>query len=95
MTAAQRPTRCFRCSGYRAPCTVTWETTFSIDGTEEPLRQSLLLPSLWYSRYGFLAFYGICRKNREPTSGLEPLTQPLTSALLAIWAQPEGLLAEG
>src|SRR5829696_5945754 len=35
---------------------------------------ALLLPSPWYSRYGFLVFYGICRKNKEPTSGLEPLT---------------------
>jgi hypothetical protein len=33
--------------------------------------------------------------SREPTSGLEPLTPaPVTSALLAIWARPEGLLAE-
>ena len=37
---------------------------------------ALLLPSLWYSRYGLLVFYGICRKNKEPTSGLEPLAKP-------------------
>jgi hypothetical protein len=30
----------------------------------------------------------------EPTSGLEPMTSSLTSALLAIWVPPEGLLAE-
>jgi hypothetical protein len=35
------------------------------------------------------------QENEEPTSGLEPLTPaPATSALLAIWVQPNGLLAE-
>ena len=34
----------------------------------------LLLPIPRHSRWELLTFCGICRKNKEPTSGLEPVT---------------------
>jgi hypothetical protein len=44
------------------------------DGMDEALGLSLLLtkPPTFMSRA--FRFYGFCRENKEPTSGLEPLT---------------------
>src|SRR5215211_4816523 len=33
-----------------------------------------MLPSLRSSHWSLLSFWGICRKNKEPRSGLEPLS---------------------
>ncbi len=35
---------------------------------------ALLLPIPRYERHRPFSFYGVCRKIKEPTSGLEPLT---------------------
>jgi curved DNA-binding protein CbpA len=42
---------------------------FGIESTAAVLLTKTLTRTSWASR-----FYGFCRKNREPTSGLEPLT---------------------
>jgi len=38
---------------------------------------ALLLAIPQYEHQRLIEFYRICRKNREPTSGLEPLTSSL------------------
>ncbi len=38
---------------------------------------ALLLPIPRYERHRPFSFYGVCRKIKEPPSGLEPLTYPL------------------
>jgi hypothetical protein len=44
---------------------------------------ALLLPIAPRSRQEHLAFHGNCRQNKEPTSGLEPLTPAPATSLLA------------
>ena len=47
---------------------------YTAEGMDGVLSYSLLLTKPATRTSGFLVFYGFCRKNTEPTSGLEPLT---------------------
>jgi Phage integrase family len=60
----------------------------AVDSMDEALGKSLLLtkPSIFASEA--FHFYVICKKNKEPTSGLEALSCSSYECLLAIWEQP-------
>jgi hypothetical protein len=51
-----------------------WVRTFLLENRFGEFTAALLLPILRCSCRRFSDFYGICRENKEPTSGLEPLT---------------------
>jgi hypothetical protein len=83
-TRAYRPaSQCQRIRLRHLLCPATTRST-PMQGTRH--LDSLLLPLLRLSYLMLLTFYEICRKNEEPTSGLEPLTYPLYEcAVMGCW----------
>ena len=67
------------------------------DGTRLPLRRVAVskLPAWRQDLFGFLSFTCKSQENREPTSGLEPLTPaPATNVMVTTCLRPKVLLAE-
>src|SRR5918998_4781630 len=58
------------------PCKRSYHANARDDAFGKSTADVLLTKPLTRTSSAF-PFYGICRKNREPTSGLEPLTYPL------------------